>query len=72
MLDYVLSPGLSSRIKNASLLFLVCVCCEGEMLSSGATSSFSSPTECLKPDKNLPFKEKSQGRVLVEFFLLPV
>lgn len=39
MLDYVPCPGLSSSIESASILFLVCVCCEREMLSGGATSS---------------------------------
>lgn len=71
VLDYVLCPGLSSRIESASLLFLVCVCYEREMLSGGATSYFSSFTECLKQDQNLSFNKKSQGKVLVEFFLLP-
>lgn len=72
MLDYVLCPGLSSRIESASLLFLVCVCYEREVLSGGGTFYFSSSTECLKQDKNFSFNKKSQGKMLVEFFLLPV
>jgi len=72
MLGYVLCPGLSARVESASLLFLVCVCCEREMLSGGAASYFSSSTECLKQDQDLSFNKKSQGKVLVEFFLLPV